>query len=142
MHSFKDLESEISMVMNSRNVRLIWHVLITGGRWQAFTFCYIISSNLISFQIIIIDIFIPKYRIWNIDGYGFKKYTTDITCINYWRKTTSAVLFGCFEIWRIIDLREMAFWQNDLVWSCLLPTWIWRWKNNIQVRKYHFQSDN
>ena len=62
--------------------------------------CFIISLNLISFEIITIDVFILIYRIWKIDGYGFKKYTSDIICIYYWRKMTSAVLFGCFEIWK------------------------------------------
>ena len=37
-----------------------------------------------------------------IDCCVLKEYTTYITCINYRRKMTRYVLFGCFEIWRIL----------------------------------------
>ena len=79
-----------------------------------YTFFYIFSLNLISFQIIIIDSFILTYRILNIDSYGLKRHTIYMTCTYYWRKMNSAVLIGCFEIWRITCI------VNSL-WTSLYP---------------------
>ena len=49
-----------------------------------------------------------------------------------WRQTLP---FTSTKVCFTMDLRERAFWQNYLSWSCLLPAWFLLWNINIQVRK-------
>ena len=88
--------------------RLVW-----GGEknWRgrgSRYICYFIHLYITSFRSITVDVFyiIPTYRIWNINCYRMKKYTTYTTRIYYWRR-----MIRGFIVWMLWQMKNTFYYQ-------------------------------